>query len=89
STDTGQPLAGTMQITATADGYTGSFTSQGLPAPLKVQSVTTAGRQLMATIDNGSNGLLLVWLEFAADGTFKGTYHQLSPGISASGKKEK
>ena len=88
SSDSGQPMTGTMVIKATADGYTGTFTSPALPAPVEVVSVATNGKQMMATLNNG-NGLVLVWIEIGADGTFKGTWHQLSPGIAATGKKSK
>jgi len=89
ATDTGQPFAGSLTIAATADGgYTGSFTSPALPAPIPVLSVATNGKQLLATMQN-PDGILLVWIEFAADGAFKGTWHQLGPGIAATGKKEK
>ena len=87
SSDSGQPMMGTMVIKATAEGYTGTFTSPALPAPVQVVSVTTNGKQMMATLDNGS-GLVLVWIEIGADGTFKGTWHQLSPGIAATGTKK-
>ena len=89
ASDTGQPMTGTMVITAKADGYTGTFTTAALPAPVQVVSVTTNGKQMMATLDNGNGGLVLVWIEMAADGTFKGTWHQLSPGIAATGNKSK
>ena len=52
STDTGQPMTGTLQIAASATGYTGTFTSPALPAPLKVTGVATNGQQMMATIDS-------------------------------------
>ena len=89
SSDTGQPMTGTLVITAAADGYAGSFTSPALPAPIPVVSVTTNGKQVMATLNNSSgSGFVLVWLEVAADGTFKGTWHELSPGIAATGSKK-
>ncbi len=88
STDTGEPLTGTMVIAASANGYTGTFTSALLPDAIPVLSVTTNGRQLMATLNIGT-GLALVWIEFADDGTFKGTWHELSAGFAATGKKNK
>jgi hypothetical protein len=88
ASDTGQPMTGTLVITATPDGYAGSFTSPGLPAPVPVASVTTNGKQMMATLNNGS-GFVLVWVEMASDGSFKGTWHELSAGIAATGKKQK
>jgi hypothetical protein len=87
-TDTGQPMTGTLSIRANGRGYAGEFTSAALPAPVKVESVTTNGQHMMMTLNNGQD-LLLVWVEVAADGSFKGTYHQLSPGIPATGRKEK
>ncbi len=89
ATDTGQPLAGSLVITATAEGnYAGNFTSPALPGPIPLLSVATNGKQMLATLQN-PDGILLVWIEFAADGTFKGTWHQLGPGFAATGKKEK
>ena len=88
SSDSGQPLTGTMVITSSADGYTGTFSSPALPAPVQVVSVTTNGKQMMATLNNGT-GLVLVWLEMGTDGAFKGTWHQLSQGIATTGKKSK
>lgn len=89
ATDTGQPFAGSLTITATAEGnYAGNFTSPALPGPIPLLSVATNGKQMLATMQN-PDGIILVWIEFAADGAFKGTWHQLGPGFAATGKKEK
>jgi hypothetical protein len=44
---------------------------------------------MMATLSNGRSGHVLMWIELLADGTFKGTWHDLSPGLSATGTKGK
>jgi len=88
STDTGDPLSGTLVITASGTGYTGQFTSATLPNPIPVLNVATNENQMMAALNTG-DALAFVWLEFAADGSFKGTWHELSPGIATTGKKNK
>jgi len=88
STETGDPLSGTLVVTASGSGYTGQFTSAALPSPIPVLSVATNGNQMMAALNTG-DALAFVWIEFAADGSFKGTWHQLSPGIATTGRKNK
>jgi len=87
STDTGQTMTGTLVITGGPDGYGGSFSSPALQAPVTVASVATNVKDLMVTINNGRGGYVLVWVQVEADGTFKGTWHDLAPGIPASGRK--
>lgn len=86
TSETGQPLNGKLTITA-GERYGGTFTSPALPQPIKIESVATNARQIMITMNNGQ-GIVLVWIELQADGTFKGTWHQLGPAIAATGKKD-
>jgi hypothetical protein len=88
ATDTGDPMSGTLVITASDNGYSGRFTSPVLPEAIPVLNVATNSRQMMATLNTGES-LAFVWVEFAADGTFKGTWHELLPGIAANGKKDR
>jgi hypothetical protein len=82
--DTGTPLAGTLTIRATDGGYTGEFVSGETLVPF-VQ-VTTNGTHMMAVIDL-TDYLAVTWLQLQEDGSFSGTWHQMSPGIAVTAKK--
>jgi hypothetical protein len=82
----GQPMSGTLVIESKGGVYGGRFMSPALPDAQTIAAVGVSGRQLMVTLQTG-NELLLVWVELAADGTYKGTWHQLSAGTPVSGKK--
>lgn len=87
ASDTGAPMTGTLVVANGPDGYTGSFSSPVLPAPVVIASVTSNAKQIMVTLNNGRGGFVLVWIEIQPDDTFKGTWHDLSPGVAATGKK--
>lgn len=82
--DTGTPLTGTLTIRAVAGGYAGEFVAADSVVPF--MQVTTNGKHIMAIVDL-TDYLAVTWLQLQEDGTYSGTWHQMSPGIAVSAKK--
>lgn len=84
--ETGVPLSGTLTVRAANGNYTGEFVSEdGESVP--VHQVTTSGSHFMMAMETG-NGPAMAWLEKQADGTFRGTWHPLMPGIGVKAVKK-
>ena len=87
--DTGAPMQGTLTISATPAGeFKGQFEATGSTVPVPVLSVAVNANQLLAVLQTGST-LALVYVEQAADGTFRGTWHKMGDGIAATLVKAK
>ena len=89
ASDTGQAMTGTLTIAANAEGnYGGQFTSPALPNPVPIASVAVNGGELLVVLKVSATEFALVWVERDADGTFKGSWHKLGPGINATMTKK-
>jgi hypothetical protein len=84
SDEMGTPLTGTLTIRAVDGGYVGEFLAEDAAVPF-VQ-VTTNGKHLMAIVDL-TDYLAVTWLQLQEDGSYSGTWHQMSPGIAVSARK--
>lgn len=86
-TEEGQQMSGTLTIRASEGMYTGEFVSpEAGTVPLR--QVTSNAKHWVAIFTAGES-LAVAWLERQADGTFTGTWHQLSPGIGVKMTKTK
>jgi len=85
TTDDGTPFEGTLTVRAAETGFDGVFESTAT-GPLVVRQVTTNRGYLMAIFES-PNGLAMSWLERQADGTFRGTWHELGAGFGVTATK--
>ncbi|MEZ5317914.1 MAG: hypothetical protein R2752_10985 [Vicinamibacterales bacterium] len=87
-TDEGQQMSGTLTVRAGEGGYTGELVSpEAGTVPLR--QVTTNATNWIAMFTTTDNALAVAWLQRQPDGTFTGTWHQLSPGINVKMTKTK
>jgi hypothetical protein len=83
--DTGQAMAGTLTISMNAAGdHAGQFVSPALPAPVPIASVAVNGGEMVVILKPSPKEFAVVWVERAADGAFKGTWHKLGDGTNAT-----